>query len=54
MKNQLFLIVGTFRANPMSGSALNLFQMAHLLPERGISSDLYHGKIDANAKDNNH
>jgi hypothetical protein len=50
MKNQFFLILGTFRTNPISGSALNLFQLAHLLPEMGISLYLYHGKKDANHK----
>jgi hypothetical protein len=31
----------------MSGSALNLFQLARLLPERGLSMVLCHGKRDA-------
>lgn len=44
MKNQLFLVLGMFRANPISGSALNLFQLAHLLPETGISFDSITGK----------
>jgi hypothetical protein len=48
MKDQLFLALGTFRANPISGSALNLFQLAHLLPEKVISLDLYQGEKDAN------
>jgi hypothetical protein len=46
MKNQLFLVLGTFRANPISGSALNLFQLTHLLPETGISLDLCRGGKD--------
>jgi hypothetical protein len=48
MKDQLFLALGTIRANPISGSALNLFQLVHLLPETGISLDLYHEKKDIN------
>jgi len=31
----------------VSGPALNLFQLAHLLPETCIFRDLYHGKKDA-------
>jgi len=33
----------------MGGSALNLFQLAHLLSEGGISMVLCHGKRDAYA-----
>jgi hypothetical protein len=44
MKNQLFLVFGMFRANPINGSALNLFRLAHLLPETGISLDSITGK----------
>jgi hypothetical protein len=48
MKDQLFLALGTLRTNSISRSALNLFQLAHLLPETGISLYLYHGEKDAN------
>jgi hypothetical protein len=44
MKHQLFLVLGPFRANFISGSALNLFQLVHLISEMGISLGLYHGK----------
>ena len=44
MKKQLFLVLGMFRANPINGPALNLFQLAHLLPETGISLDSITGK----------
>lgn len=48
MKYQLFLILGTFRANIINGSDLNLFQLAHMLPETDISLDLYNEKKDDN------
>jgi hypothetical protein len=47
MKDQLFLALGTIRANPISGSALNLFQLAHLLPETVLLGSLSREK-DAN------